>query len=409
MRLNEIISLSILFGCSSGLVPTFNYPEEFDTSDQPIEVQEKRVYNIDNIIYADNNFDGARLNDFYRLNDSVLVVETRPENEPINPSPWYAFRIWSPVDTSIYISFNSGKYKHRYYPKWSEDGENWSLADSSNVLYDSTKIKYLKINLSSQDTIWVAGQEVISSRNVWDWCESLSKSHDDVLVNTIGTSRLGRPLKVLKIDADTTSKPTLIILSRQHPPEVTGYKAMQFFVDEILSENHEATGFRKEFSVLIFPLLNPDGVDLGHWRHSAAGIDLNRDWARYNQPEIANVVEYIYSELGQNNVVMGIDFHSTYHDVFYTNDTLSRNRMVRDLWFEEMSKQISGYSVNEKSSPIKRPVSKSWFFSAFGVEGITYEVGDDTPEEFLELKGRVSARAVMKALLTNQGNNVSID
>ena len=35
----------------------------------------------------------------------------------------------------------------------------------------------------------------------------------------------------------------------------------------------------EKFRVLAFPLMNPDGVDLGHWRHNAGGIDLNRDWS----------------------------------------------------------------------------------------------------------------------------------
>ena len=41
--------------------------------------------------------------------------------------------------------------------------------------------------------------------------------------------------------------------------------------------------------VIVYPLMNPDGVDEGHWRHNTGGIDLNRDWAHYNQPETRQV------------------------------------------------------------------------------------------------------------------------
>ena len=47
--------------------------------------------------------------------------------------------------------------------------------------------------------------------------------------------------------------------------------------------------------------MNPDGVDLGHWRHNAGGIDLNRDWSVYNQKEIKTTVDFISKTLKENN------------------------------------------------------------------------------------------------------------
>ena len=77
----------------------------------------------------------------------------------------------------------------------------------------------------------------------------------------------------------------------------------------------------KKYRVLAFPLINPDGVDLGHWRHNASGVDTNRDWGRYRQPEIKSIVKFIHKikKRDNNKIVMGLDFHSTYYDVFYTN------------------------------------------------------------------------------------------
>jgi len=45
------------------------------------------------------------------------------------------------------------------------------------------------------------------------------------------------------------------------------------------------------------------------------------------------------------------------------------------------------------------PVSKSWFHTQFGAVGITYEIGDSTPRDFIEEKGRTSALEMMKLLM----------
>ena len=388
----------LIWGCAR--LPVFTYPDPFDTSDKAINYQEKKVFDSDPAVFADNLFDGARLNGFDRMNDSSFVVTIQPENEPINPSPWYAFRVWSKKAQTIHLYFDYGKYKHRYYPKVSSNGQLWADMDSARVINDSIGVfQYLKIPLS-QDTIWIAGQEVVASREVKTWTEELAEQ-EGVEFRSFGKSRQDRDMIALDIDRNPKARnPVLVVLSRQHPPEVTGYRAMQFFVEELLSGDSLSEVFLNKARVLVLPLMNPDGVDLGHWRHGAGGVDLNRDWAVYQQPEVRQAVDFINHETRKRKVIMGIDFHSTYHDVFYTNDTLSTRPYMKSDWFEFMESQIEDYEVNERPSAITRPVSKSWFFSMFGVEGVTYEVGDDTPEELIELKGRVSARSVMRAFLS---------
>ena len=391
-----IISIPLFISCQRNTkVSVFDFPDSYDTRNKTIVLQEKKVFDNDSIVYADNLFDGARLNDFNRLNDSIFQVVIYPENEPINPSPWYAFRVWSKGDQAIYLDFEYGESKHRYYPKLSMDGVVWKNADSSAIVYNEEKFDLLKLDLEKDDTVWVASQDVLNSDYVYTWAKHFTNEYP-IDLKRIGSSVLGRDMVVLETAPAAKKTHTLVILSRQHPPEVTGFKAMMYFVDELFSNNSLSTSFLEDHKVLIFPLLNPDGVDLGHWRHNANGVDLNRDWADYKQPEIEVVANYIYSVHKESPVIMGLDFHSTYHDVFYTNDTLSIIPDVTNEWFNYMESAIEDYSVNEKSSPISRPVSKSWFYAAFKAEGVTYEVGDDTEERLIEWKGRTSAVALMQ-------------
>lgn len=53
----------------------------------------------------------------------------------------------------------------------------------------------------------------------------------------------------------------------------------------MIGDSELAMEFRKHFVIKAFPMLNPDGVVNGHWRHNAMGVDLNRDWQNFNQPE----------------------------------------------------------------------------------------------------------------------------
>jgi len=48
---------------------------------------------------------------------------------------------------------------------------------------------------------------------------------------------------------------------------------------------------------------------------------------------------------------------------------------------------------------IKRPTPMAWFSRQFSATGITYEISDGTPRDFIKVKGETSARAMMELLL----------
>lgn len=149
--------------------------------------------------------------------------------------------------------------------------------------------------------------------------------------------------------------------------------------------------------------MNPDGVDYGHWRHNANGVDLNRDWSLYRQPEIRQAVKYINKKLriDRGRIALGLDFHSTYNDVFYTNLEREKTALPTFIedWFSAIEANIPGYKVNEKPGLSKNPVSKAWFLSAYGAVGITYKIGDETSRSQIKKVGQVSAEEMMKLLL----------
>ncbi len=391
----------ILTSCKSLEPVDFNTP--VDTNNRPIHIQQRKTFRLEDVgVYASNEFDGARLNGFEKENDSTALVIISPENTPINHSPYYGFTTWSNSPKTFYFKFKYQKpFKHRYTPKLKINGA-WHIIDTTDIFKEDS-ITIIKLNLST-NPITVAAQEIQSANDVKNWYTTLVNGKNYIKIRSVGKSTDGRNLPVLDIfKGSKKNKPTIILLTRQHPPETTGYYAFQGFLQTILDDSALSDQFLNKYNVLAFPIMNPDGVDLGHWRHNAGGVDLNRDWAVYNQPEIRQVVKFINNSLDKNNskLVLGLDFHSTWYDVFYTNEN-NEGTALPDFtknWFTALEENIPGYIVNEKSAVSNKPVSKGWFLKAHNAVGITYEIGDATPKDKIKLISSVSAKEMMRILL----------
>ncbi|MFC3414298.1 M14 family zinc carboxypeptidase [Algoriphagus hitonicola] len=107
--------------------------------------------------------------------------------------------------------------------------------------------------------------------------------------------------------------------------------ALKSFVETICEDSEMAEKFRSKYNLYVMPMMNPDGVARGHWRHNVGGVDTNRDWINFNQPEpkaLANFMEEKVRETS-GKFVFAADFHATWEDIFYTiNEDLEGNHRV---------------------------------------------------------------------------------
>jgi predicted deacylase len=351
------------------------------------------------------------MNGVARTNDTLLTVFIGPENAPINMSPWYSFKIWSKSERTLYIKLTYPEHAHhRYYPKLSKDGKSWNALDSSNFsvetkIFEGENVRStftMQVDIAP-DTLWVSAQELITLKELVIWIDELNKK-PFVSKSVIGQSTEGRPVHLMKIGEGSDR---IMILSRQHPPEVTGFLAMQAFVETLCSESKLGEEFRKKYQALVIPMVNPDGVHHGHWRHGYGGIDLNRDWQDFNQPETILVRDFMKKNVGSGGqFVLGIDFHSTQEDVFYTSAAErigSIPGLVNEL-IDSIAAGLGDYTPNIQ--PIRAdspPVSsQDYIFLEFGAESFTYEVGYNTPRDFVRKKGEGTAIQLMELLKNKQ-------
>ena len=405
LLLLTFISLFI-FGCGPWKKhAAYPFPEPVDTTTKPIEQQVKKTYNFSREgITVTNEFEGARVNDCKIDSEGNVVITITAENTPINNSAYFGFKIWAEKETTVNVILDYPEYNHRYIPKLSKDRINWTAltADQYVVNEDRSNCSF-SLNIDAKP-LFVCAQELNTSSDIAEWSAKRAEK-PFVELGSFGKSKLGRNLPVLDIyEGEKKGKDCIIIISRQHPPELTGYFAMQAFVDILLDDSRLSKSYREKYRTIVMPIMNPDGVDLGHWRHSAGGIDLNRDWSFYHQPEIKQATEYLVEQTNKfkNDVLIGLDFHSTQKDVYYTlSEDLDHDlKGFKDYWIDGIARAFEGeYTPRDAPSSLTRPISKGWFFLQFNAEGITYEVGDETPRDFIKAKGEVAAKEMMKLIV----------
>ncbi|HYF36342.1 MAG TPA: M14 family metallopeptidase, partial [Prosthecobacter sp.] len=239
-----------------------------------------------------------------------------------------------------------------------------------------------------------------STNEMMNWARTLERL-PFVTYSQFGQSIKGSPLFRLDIGRLDAARHVSII-GRQHPPETTGSLALMRFVEELAGDTDLARTFRQEFHVLVIPLINPDGVDAGHWRHNLGHVDLNRDWGPFAQPETKAASQQILAMAAQGRLFLHLDFHSTFKDVFYTqsDDTPTSPEGFTARWLEGLQKRVPEYMVNRSASPTPTvTTSAAWSHQVFGCPGITYEIGDNTERSLLRRVAANAAREMMTLLL----------
>ena len=360
-----------------------------------------------NLLAVDTGFPAGALAKCTVHDDANIAITIAPEDEPpINPSPWYAFRVTPAAPTDIKLSISYTEHGHRYWPKISYDGDSWTYLEQTQVkVSEFAGKKMARIALKSDGRpFFIAAQEIVVPSTYDAWLARL-EGHAHAKRSVLGQSAEGRDIPLLTIaDHGSQQRETIVLVGRQHPPEVTGALAMFPFVEALLAENDAARRFRARFQTVVVPMLNPDGVVRGHWRHATGGVDLNRDWGKFTQPEtrlMGDLIAAIDADPARKFTFF-LDFHSTQKDVVYTlsKDIETDPAGFTDAWLADYQARVPGYDVVEEPGySAGRGVSKNWIYDAYGVPTATFELGDETDRELIHKLGTAAAQAMMNTLL----------
>ena len=344
-----------------------------------------------------SDFAAGRMDECISTGENEYLITLVPENTPINSSPWYAFKIRAEQITDIIITMKVQGDKHRYPPKISRDGKSWQLQD-----YQLKGERLIMKVKAAPQPVTISAQEIINNQYYVDWAEELT-AQSAFTQSILGLSTQGRP--IYKIESrDENTNEWVVILGRQHPPEVTGALALFPFVETLLSDSELSKYFLRKYNVLVIPNINPDGVHAGNWRSNANGKDLNRDWNDFSQIETQLINDYLQGLVAQGQKIkFAVDFHSTKNDIFYTMPVdygVESSYFVKH-WLGELDRQMPNFDVVLR--PGNNPdlgVSKQYFSDQFGVHAITYEMGDNTDRTKIKRIAFKSANILMINMLS---------
>ena len=314
----------------------------------------------------------------------------------INPSPWYGFSVEGEAGNAVDIVLDYGSYEHRYAP-WTRTGTgDWvRLSDNEVKTEDDGRIARLTLALPD-GPLRVAGQPIFAEREVADFVADIEDRFAVERV-TYGTSAQGRPLTAI-LAGPEDAKHLVVALTRQHPPELNGALAFNAFVETVLGDTGDPV--RPNTRYVFFPMMNPDGVENGYWRHGMGGVDLNRDWFAVSQPEVETAQALIRKEAEGRTMFAFLDFHSTWRTLVYFHpfDTEGADssypealKAAMDMEFDPKPDWISSHNDSKGTS-------KNWALTEFNTPGMTIELGDLVSEAEATRVGELTADVLVSAL-----------
>jgi len=349
-----------------------------------------------------DGFGGARRGACTLLSGDHVQLLIRPEDNNVsNPSAWYAFKLVPREAGTANITLKYIDGYHRYRPKTSMDGLRWSVVDDSFVAKASDGLSAtVRIPLSDRP-VWVSAQELILPTMYDLWNKKIT-AQADARLSMLGMSKSGQAIPLLTVNEN--SRDVLLLVGRQHPPEVSGAFAFFAFYETLLADNELANQFRDRYQVLAVPLMNPDGVMGGNWRHNLGNTDLNRDWGPFRQPEtrlIRDLLDRLDAE--GKHIRVFLDFHSTRENVFYTQDgdNVTNPAGFTRMWLDNARERIpDAYPYTNSENPTGAiGVAKNYMYHRYGIPALTYEVGDESDREAIRQAAAIFAEELMRLML----------
>lgn len=359
-----------------------------------------------------SNFEGGRLNEVSSNGKGSFTAVVAPEVRPMsNDQSWYAFKIssQSPGRVTVALTYTDGK-SHLFAPRISRDRRTWELLPETSISKASDgRGVVLRLDVGPEP-LWVSAQELFTESDFNEWIDGLAKK-PFITTAQIGESTKGRPIRKMEITEAPADAPLVVVLGRQHPPEVTGTLGLKSFVETIAGDSALAQSFRKQYRVLVMPLANPDGVNAGHWRFNVNGVDINRDWGSFEQKEDVVLRDEILRarSAAKDQMPFFIDYHSTRKDVFYPRPEVKSKKPDSDLeepdrfmrkWLARVKELTPGKTVPLEVSPATRDkkLNATTWMRDLGAASVTHEFAHDTDREVIRKAGEADAVALMELL-----------
>ena len=213
---------------------------------------------------------------------------------------------------------------------------------------------------------------------------SFARTSKGARVEQIGLAPQGAPLHAIVLNGSEDASGTFVISAHQHFSEWAGIRMIDAMLHHLLNKQSEP--LRRRFRWIFYPCINADALADG-WRgdpHRTAGINLNRDWGPFRQPQTRAVRDHLLNELGNGPPMLhALDLHMGWHSrdtcgagltVFEEGNSpqsLIDQQAAFTRWFYERA-DYTDFVWNH--GDVGRPNFAAWVYRTFNRPGQTLEV-----------------------------------
>jgi hypothetical protein len=163
----------------------------------------------------------------------------------------------------------------------SEDGRNWKAIALKSL---PTNRVQLEIEMPGP-RLDVARVEPYRLSDLAKFLDSI-RGNPLVEIRTIGKTVDGRDLEIVRVGNPSAPK-RVFVRARAHAWEPGGNWVVEGVVGRLLRNDEEAKKYLATYCVYILPMANKDGVARGRARFNVLGKDLNRNWDKPADPQLA--------------------------------------------------------------------------------------------------------------------------
>ncbi len=163
----------------------------------------------------------------------------------------------------------------------SENGRDWRPVQTQSI--PTNRIR-LDLEMPGPK-LYVARLEPYRISDLDRWLDSI-RSNPLVQISPIGRTVQGRTLEIVRVGRPAAPC-RVFIRARAHPWEPGGNWVAQGLVERLLQNDDAARRYLERYCLYLLPMANKDGVALGRTRFNLQGKDLNRNWDKPADPEVA--------------------------------------------------------------------------------------------------------------------------
>ena len=163
----------------------------------------------------------------------------------------------------------------------SENGRDWRPV--ATELVPTNRVR-LTIEMPGP-RLYVARLEPYRLSDLDRWLTVL-RTNPLVQITPIGQTVQGRPLEIVRVGKPEAPY-RVFIRARAHSWEPGGNWVVEGLVRRLLAGDADAGRFLQRYCVYILPMANKDGVASGRTRFNLQGKDLNRNWDKPADPQLA--------------------------------------------------------------------------------------------------------------------------